>query len=109
MTVCASKHFSKAAAFPRRRGARGETTHGTGADARAGITPCSQELGAVAGAGQDTRTGIAGLDAVLNAAIDSTLKTRLVAAISLQLNAQVNAALTAGLNQVLTAELKPRV
>ena len=75
----------------------------------AGTTRCSQELGAVAGAGQDTRTGIAGLDAVLNAAIDSTLKTRLVAAISLQLNAQVNAALTAGLNQVLTAELKPRV
>ena len=75
----------------------------------AGITRCSQKLGAVAIAGQSTHTGIAPFDAVLSPAIDSTLKARLVAAISLQLDAQVNAALTAGLNQALTAALKPRV
>ena len=92
---------SKAAAFPGRR----ETVAGT----PAGITRCSQELGAVAAAGQSTCTGIAPFDAVLNPAIDSTLKARLVAAINLWLNAQVNAALTAGLNQALTAALKSRV
>ena len=91
----------KAAAFPRRC----ETVAGT----PAGFTRCSHELGAVAAAGQSTRTGIAPFDAVLSPAIDSTLKARLTLAFSLQLNAQVNAALTAGFNQALTAALKARV
>ena len=84
----ALKHGSKAAASP----GRCETLAGT----PAGTTLSSQELGAVAAAGQSTRTGVTGLDTVLNAAIDSTLKARLVAAISLQLSVQVNAAFTAG-------------
>jgi hypothetical protein len=98
MMVCVLKHSSRAAAFPSR--------HRTQADTPDSIFPYPQELRGRAAAGQSSRTGIAGFDAVPDPAFATTLRARVAAAVSLPLNAQVNVALAAGLNQALTAALR---
>jgi hypothetical protein len=73
------KHGSKAAAFPGK--------YETVAVTPAGITRCSQELGAAADTGRSTGTRIAPFDAVLNQAFGRTFDARFNAELNSRLNA----------------------
>jgi hypothetical protein len=77
----------------------------TVAGTAAGITQCSQELGAVAAAGQSTRTGTAAFASVLSATLDRGLSARFTAELNSRLNAQVKPELAAQLAAQLAARL----
>ncbi len=80
---------SEAAAFP----GRCATMTGT----PAGITRCSQELGAVTAAGQSTRTGTAAFTAAFSAEFSSGLSAPFKAGLNSPLNAQVRPGIDARL------------